>query len=216
MVVQGSLCLLFFLLAHKLYTFSCESNQSHFVSVNGTQNSWEMPYTLVTCCSRTSTHYSEKQTLRVFLLYGHYGWNSHKTKLLLATMKPSWSVMVCWCKEFILRYFYCLRQLPSGFCFRLLVPLLNYNYLLVFMKIREQHMLQYICLAKNHGMTWEMESHTLEARLTRWTLRRKAFLRFKRRELLSRGKTGFDEVLLKWTMILILWYLTTLPLSQCS
>jgi len=37
-------------------------------------------------------------------------------------------------------------------------------------------------------------------------LQRRVFLRFKRQEPSSQGRTGLGEVPLKWTMILILWY----------
>ncbi len=58
----------------------------------------------VTCCYHISTHYSERQTLVVFLLCVHCGWSSLLRKLLSTMMRLSWLETVFWCRGFILRY----------------------------------------------------------------------------------------------------------------
>lgn len=163
----------------------------------------------VTCCFHISTHYSEKQTLAVFLLCALCGWNSLLMKLLSAMMKLSWLEAVFWFKGSMLRCYnnllFCLFYFNNFSIIFSPLILFNWNANFLF-PTSKLNMLLSTCLGMNLGMTWELELHLREVEPTSWRFQRRVFLLFKGLGLSYQGKTGFVEAPRRWWMILTLWY----------
>lgn len=73
------------------------------LSGNEIQSSLRKPYMCAICCSRTSTHYSERQMPVVSLSSALSGWNFLLMRRHSATTRRLWLETVSWCKEYTLR-----------------------------------------------------------------------------------------------------------------